>query len=64
MSVARALDEGQQKITVPETIDVVFEENNGKLVLVTGPLLIEGTILFKVNKNMSYLYFLNFLQIR
>ena len=46
MSVARALDEGQQKITVPETIDVVFEENNGKLVLVTGPLLIEGTYLF------------------
>jgi len=44
VSVARALDEGQQKITVPETIDVVFEENNGKLVLVTGPLLIEDPL--------------------
>ena len=38
------MDEGLQKIFVPETIDVVFEENNGKLVLVSGPLNIEDDL--------------------
>jgi len=44
VTTARALDEGLQKIFVPETIDVVFEENNGKLVLVSGPLNIEDDL--------------------
>lgn len=33
-----ALEEGLRDVTVPETLSVVFEENNGKLVLVSGPL--------------------------
>lgn len=33
-----ALEEGLRDVTVPETISVVFEENNGKLVLVSGQL--------------------------
>lgn len=44
MTTARALDEGLQKILVPETIDVVFDENNGKLVLVNGPLNVEDDL--------------------
>ena len=44
MSTARALDEGQRKILVPETTDVVFDENKGKLVLVSGPLVIEDSL--------------------
>ena len=44
MTTAQALDEGQRKILVPETIDVVFEENNGKLVLITGALNIEDNL--------------------
>jgi hypothetical protein len=44
VKTARSLDEGQQKVLVPETIDVVFEENNGKLVLITGPLTVEDAL--------------------
>ena len=44
VTTARALDEGLQKIFVPETIDVVFDENNGKLVLLSGPLNIEDDL--------------------
>ena len=33
-----ALEEGLRDVTVPETLSVVFEENNGKLVLISGPL--------------------------
>ena len=38
------MDEGQRKILVPETTDVVFEENNGKLVLISGPLIVEDSL--------------------
>ena len=38
------MDEGLQKILVPETIEVVFEENNGKLVLLSGSLNIEDDL--------------------
>ena len=44
VTTARALEEGQSKITVPENIEVVFDENNGKLLLVTGPLSIEDPL--------------------
>jgi len=44
VTTAQALDEGQRKILVPETIDVVFEENKGKLVLITGALNIEDNL--------------------
>ena len=36
--------EGLRDITVPETLNVVFEENSGKLVLVSGTLRIEDTL--------------------
>jgi len=36
-----ALQEGLRDVLVPETLDVVFEENNGALVLVGGGLVIE-----------------------
>ncbi|XP_023320761.1 transmembrane protein 43-like [Eurytemora carolleeae] len=39
-----SLDEGLRDITVPETLNVVFEENSGKLVLVSGTLRIEDTL--------------------
>merc|ERR1719334_2900151 len=38
--ISVSLAEGLRDVTVPETINVVFEENNGKLVLVGGPLSI------------------------
>lgn len=41
---AQALDEGLRKIFVPENIDVVIEENNGKLVLVSGSLMVEDDL--------------------
>ena len=44
VTTARALDEGLQKILVPETVDVVFDENNAKLVLISGPLHIEDDL--------------------
>lgn len=44
VQTARALDEGRRKVLIPETTDVVFDENNGKLVLVSGPLSIEDAI--------------------
>jgi len=37
---ARALEEGLREVTVPETTSVVFEENQGKLVLVAGALAV------------------------
>jgi len=37
---SHALTEGYRQILVPETTEVVFEENNGKLVLVSGELSI------------------------
>ena len=39
-----ALEEGHRNILVPETTSVVFEENNGKLVLVSGELTIEDNL--------------------
>ena len=36
VQMARSLEEGHRKILVPDTTDVVFEENNGKLVLLAG----------------------------
>ena len=44
VTTAQALDEGLQKILVPETIDVVFEENKGKLVLISGSLNVEDDL--------------------
>ncbi len=41
---ARSLEEGHSKVLVPETLDVVFEENNGKLVLLAGSLSIEDPL--------------------
>lgn len=41
---SRSLDEGHRKVIVPETTDVVFEENNGKLVLIADELKIEDTL--------------------
>jgi len=41
---AVSLDEGLRDVTVPETTDVVFDENNGKLVLVTGPIRITDAL--------------------
>jgi len=38
VKIAVSLEEGLRDVTVPETLDVVFDENNGKLVLVSGPL--------------------------
>jgi len=38
VKIAISLDEGLRDVTVPETLDVVFDENNGKLVLVSGNL--------------------------
>ena len=32
-------------MTVPETLDVVFDENNGKLVLVSGSLVITDPLI-------------------
>ena len=39
--------EGQRDITVPETLEVVFDENNGKLVLISGKLVIEDPLIDK-----------------
>ena len=36
--------EGFRDVLVPETSDVVFEENNGKLVLISGPLVISDPL--------------------
>lgn len=45
VKTAVSLTEGQRDITVPETLDVVFDENNGKLVLISGKLRIEDSLL-------------------
>jgi len=39
-----ALEEGLRDVLIPETLDVVFEENNGALVLVAGALNIQDTL--------------------
>jgi len=39
-----ALEEGFRDVLVPETLDVVFEENNGALVLIAGELNIQDTL--------------------
>eukprot|EP00092_Neocalanus_flemingeri_P003678 GFUD01003952.1.p1 GENE.GFUD01003952.1~~GFUD01003952.1.p1 ORF type:complete len:406 (+),score=125.46 GFUD01003952.1:100-1317(+) len=39
-----ALAEGLRDVLIPETLDVVFEENNGALVLVGGALTIEDSL--------------------
>jgi len=39
-----ALQEGLRDVLIPETLDVVFEENNGALVLVGGALVIEDNL--------------------
>ena len=41
---AVSLEEGFRDVLVPETLDVVFEENNGKLVLVAGRLAITDSL--------------------
>jgi hypothetical protein len=38
------LEEGHSKVFIPETLDVVFEENNGKLVLLAGPISVEDAL--------------------
>lgn len=45
VKTAVSLEEGQRDITVPESLDVVFDENNGKLVLVSGKLNIQDALL-------------------
>ena len=44
VTTARALDEGLQKVYLPENIDVPFEENNGKLILMSGSLNIQDDL--------------------
>lgn len=39
-----ALEEGFRDVLVPETLNVVFEENNGALVLIAGELNIQDTL--------------------
>jgi len=39
-----ALEEGLREIIVPETLDVLFEENDERLVLVGGPLVITNSL--------------------
>lgn len=41
---AVSLEEGLRDVLVPETIDVVFEENSGKLVLLAGKLAITDSL--------------------
>ncbi len=36
--------EGFRDVLVPETVEVVFEENNGKLVLISGPLVVSDPL--------------------
>ena len=44
MMMTRALDEGHRSLLVPETTSVVFDENNGKLVLISGELRIQESL--------------------
>jgi len=41
---AAALEEGLRDVLVPETTDVVFDENNGALVMVRGQLNIQDSL--------------------
>jgi len=45
VKTAVSLEEGQRDITVPESLNVVFDENNGKLVLVSGKLNIQDALI-------------------
>ena len=40
----KLLTEGLRVVLIPETLDVVFEENNGALVLVAGSLNIQDSL--------------------
>ena len=40
----KLLTEGLRDVLIPETLDVVFEENNGALVLVAGSLNIQDSL--------------------
>lgn len=42
--MTKALDEGHRSILVPETTSVVFDENNGKLILLSGELRIDESL--------------------
>ena len=42
--MTKALDEGHRSLLVPETTSVVFDENNGKLVLISGELRIQESL--------------------
>ena len=44
IKTSRALEEGLREITIPETIESVFVENNEKLVLVGGHLAIRNSL--------------------
>lgn len=44
VQTARSLEEGHSKVLIPETLDVVFEENNGKLVLLAGSITVEDSL--------------------
>ena len=40
----KLLTEGLRDVLIPETLDVVFEENNGALVLIAGSLNIQDSL--------------------
>jgi len=40
----RSLEEGRLKVVTPENLDVVFQENEGKLVLVAGHLSVPDAL--------------------
>ena len=42
--IRKLLTEGLRDVLIPETLDVVFEENNGALVLVAGSLNIQDSL--------------------
>ena len=50
--MTKALDEGHRSILVPETTSVVFDENNGKLIL-----LRYIKILYGHKKNESHYFY-------
>ena len=42
--IAASLEEGQRDVMIPETTEVVFDENNGALVLINGALNIQDSL--------------------
>ena len=67
--MTKALDEGHRSLLVPETTSVVFEENNGKLILIrfvfiNFPIeIIQGSPASVFNDNLIlYIWFLSGLQ--